>query len=117
MKKTSIRSRLNDILRAIDGASETIGGVDFETFKSTFYMSRTAERCVEIVSEATKHIPDDLKSQHPEIAWSQIAGIGNVLRHDYDRVDPKIIWEVASKHFPQLRAVVLELKGELSDED
>ena len=91
MKKASIRSRLSDIVSAVDGALENIGNVDFETFQSTFYMTRTVERCVEIVSEATKHIPNDLKLRHPEIAWSQIAGIGNVLRHDYDRIDPKII--------------------------
>jgi uncharacterized protein with HEPN domain len=117
MKKRPIRSRLNDILRAIDGASETIGGVDFETFQSVFYMSRTVERCVEIVSEATRHIPEDFKFRHPEIAWSQIAGIGNVLRHDYDSVDQRIIWEIATKHFLQLRAVVLELKAQLSEEE
>jgi uncharacterized protein with HEPN domain len=115
MKKKSILSRLNDIVRAIDGAAETVGGVDFETFQSVFYMARTVERCVEIVSEATRHIPDNFKSRHPEIAWSQIAGIGNVLRHDYDSIDQQIIWEVATKHFPQLRAVVLELKVQLSN--
>lgn len=117
MKKRPIRSRLNDILRAIDGASETIAGVDFETFQSVFYMSRTVERCVEIVSEATRHIPDDFKSQHPDIAWSQIAAIGNVLRHDYDSVDQHIIWEVATRHFLQLRVAVLELKAQLSEEE
>jgi uncharacterized protein with HEPN domain len=80
-------------------------------------MPRAVERCVEIVSEATRHIPDHFKSRYPEIAWRQIAGIGNVLRHAYDIVDQQIIWEVATVHFPQLRAVVLELKARLPEEE
>ena len=80
-------------------------------------MSRTVERCIEIVSEATRHIPDNLKSRYPEIPWHQIAGIGNVLRHDYDLVDDRIIWEVATVYFPRLRAVVIELRSLVEEDD
>jgi uncharacterized protein with HEPN domain len=80
-------------------------------------MPRTAERCIEIVSETTRHIPDELKSRYPDIPWSQIAGIGNVLRHDYDLVDDHIIWEVATVHFPYLRTVVANILSELPDDD
>ncbi len=113
----SIRSRLNDIIRAIDGVADTIGGVDFDTYQAVFHMPRTVERCIEIVSEATRHIPSDLKSGYPEIPWHQIAGIGNVLRHDYDLVDQRLIWEVATVHFPRLRAVIVELRSELPATD
>jgi len=108
---------LNDIIRAIDGVADTIGGVDFDTYQAVFHMPRTVERCIEIVSEATRHIPNDLKSGYPEIPWHQIAGIGNVLRHDYDLVDQRLIWEVATVHFPRLRAVIVELRSELPATD
>jgi uncharacterized protein with HEPN domain len=114
--KRSVRSRLNDIMRAIDGAAETIGGADFETFQSTFYMSRTIERCVEIVSEATRHVPEEFRARHPEIPWRQIAGVGNVLRHDYERIDQRIMWEIATVQFPRLRLVIMELIREANDE-
>jgi uncharacterized protein with HEPN domain len=113
----SSRSRLNDIVRAIDGATETIGGIEFETFRTTFHMLRTVERCIEIVSEATRHIPGENKANYPDIPWPQIVGIGNVLRHDYDLVDDRIIWEVATVHFPALRAVVVDMLAKLPDED
>lgn len=58
----SVLLRLNDILRAIDGATATTAAVDFETFRSTYHIVRTAERSIEIVSEAARHIPNDLKS-------------------------------------------------------
>ena len=106
----SVLLRLNDILRAIDGATETIAGADFETFRSIYHMGRTVERCIEIVSEATRHLPDGIKSRYPDIPWHQIAGIGNVLRHDYDIVDDYIIWDVATVHFPRLRAVITEVR-------
>jgi uncharacterized protein with HEPN domain len=95
-------------LRAIDGAVETIGDGDYDTFRTVFYVSRTVERCIEIVSEATRHIPEDVTARHPHIAWRQIAAIGNVLRHNYDIIDDRIIWEIATVHFPALRTVVME---------
>lgn len=108
----SVRLRLNDIVRAIDGAAETISGVDFETFRSVYHMPRTVERCIEIVSEATRRLPDEIKSRYLDIPWHQIAGIGNVLRHDYELVDERVIWEVATVHFPRLRAVISEVRSQ-----
>jgi uncharacterized protein with HEPN domain len=114
--RRSIRSRLNDILHAIDGTVETIGDVDDNRFRTTFHIPRTVERCIEIVSEATRHIPEDMKARHPHIPWRQIAAIGNVLRHDYDIVDDRITWEIATVHFPALRTVVAELRSQLADD-
>lgn len=113
----SLRLRLNDILSAIDGAADTIGGAQFETFQTVYHLPRTIERCIEIVSEATRHIPDELKARHSEIPWQQIAGIGNVLRHDYDLVDDHITWDVATVHFPRLKSAVLEMLKSAPPED
>ncbi len=113
----SIRLRLNDIIRAIDGTEDTISGIGFETFQSVYHMPRTVERCIEIVSEATRHIPQDMKDPYPDIPWQQIAGIGNVLRHDYDLVDDHITWDVAKTHFPRLRTVITEILAKLPETD
>ncbi len=67
---------------------------------------RAVERCLEIVSEASRKLPADLKDSHPTIPWRAIAGIGNVLRHDYDEVDPRIIWQAATAEIIPLRNVV-----------
>jgi uncharacterized protein with HEPN domain len=58
-------------------------------------------------------VPLELKEKYPSIPWQPIAGIGNVLRHGYDIVDERIIWEVATVHFPQLRQLIVELSGQL----
>jgi uncharacterized protein with HEPN domain len=112
----SIQLRLNDILRAIDGATDTIGGMTYDTYRTVYHMPRTVERCIEIVSEASRHIPDEAKARYPDVPWRQIAGIGNVLRHDYDFIDERIIWEVAKIHFPRLRTIVPELKSQFPEE-
>jgi uncharacterized protein with HEPN domain len=112
----SIRLRLNDIVRAIDGAEATIEGVAFETFQSVYHMARTVERSIEIVSEASRHIPPELKAQYPDLPWRQIAGIGKFLRHGYEVVDDHITWDVAKAHLPRLRVVVVEMLKSLPEE-
>ena len=113
----SLRLRLNDIIRAIDGAEITIEGIKFETFQDVYHMARTVERSIEIVSEASRHIPDELKARYADIPWQQIAGIGNVLRHDYEIIDDRIMWDVAKVHFPRLRAVMVEMLAQLPEDD
>lgn len=71
------------------------------------------ERCLEIVSEASRRIPDRLKSHHPEIPWRKIAAIGNVLRHEYDEIYPPLIWEIVTDHLPPLQRAVRAMLREL----
>jgi uncharacterized protein with HEPN domain len=54
------------------------------------------ERGVQIISEASRHLSADLKSRHPEIPWVKVAAIGSVLRHDYERISPDVIWKLAT---------------------
>lgn len=112
----SVQLRLNDMLKAIDGATDTIAGVTYETYCSVYHMPRTIERCIEIVSEASRHLPDEAKARYPDVPWRQIAGIGNVLRHDYDFIDERIVWEVAKVQFPRLREVIIELKSQYPED-
>jgi uncharacterized protein with HEPN domain len=63
-------------------------------------------RCLEIISEASRRLPDDLKARHPSIAWKEMAGAGNVYRHDYEQVDAEEVWVTVQDHLPPLRVVV-----------
>jgi uncharacterized protein with HEPN domain len=72
-------------------------------------MRRAVERGVEIVSEASRHIPDELKQRYPHIYWREISAIGNLLRHEYGRVDDRIIWRVVEEYLPELKDVVTEM--------
>ena len=63
-------------------------------------------RCLEIVSEASRRLPDDLKARHPSIAWRDMAGAGNIYRHDYEDVTAQHVWDAVQFDLPPLRAVI-----------
>lgn len=73
------------------------------------------ERTIEIVSEASRHIPEALKAEFATVPWRQIAGIGNVLRHDYRRISQTIITKVAIEDFPTLKIVLTMMRTALED--
>jgi uncharacterized protein with HEPN domain len=63
-------------------------------------------RCLEIISEASRRLPDDLKARHSAIAWKQMAGAGNVYRNDYEDVAAQFVWDTVQRALPPLREVV-----------
>ena len=68
---------------------------------------------MQIVSEAAKALPAELRARFPEAPWSAIIGIGNILRHEYQHLDDHRLWEVVTVHLPQLRPVILRMLAEL----
>ncbi len=72
---------------------------------------RATERWLEIVSEASRHIPQEWKTQESDIPWRQIADIGNVIRHSYDRLDLTTLKEIVEDDLPALREAVARLYG------
>jgi uncharacterized protein with HEPN domain len=67
------------------------------------------ERFIERISEASRRIDASLKLLEPAVPWSDIAGIGNILRHDYDSIDLTILWNIAIREMPQLEAAIERL--------
>ena len=55
------------------------------------------QRGVEIISEASRHLTDEMKARHPEILWQKVTGIGNVLRHNYEKIAVPVIWKLSAK--------------------
>ena len=108
-------SRLNDILDAVQNVQQFAAGRSFEDYRTNIMLRLAIERCIEIVSEASRHIPAQMKAEHPSVPWQNVADIGNVLRHGYQSIDPQIVWEVATHHLNSLRAameqMLLEIDG------
>lgn len=91
-------------------------GFTREEFKADLRTVYAVTRCLEIISEAARRLPDELKTRHPAISWRQMAGAGNVYRHDYEDVAAQFVWETVQRALPPLRAVVLEEINRLADE-
>ena len=60
------------------------------------------ERGLEIISEASRHLSEDLEARHPEIPWPRVAATGNVLRHEYERIAYDVLWRVVTDDLPPL---------------
>ena len=101
--------RLNDMLDNIDAVAEMIAGMDFAAVRSDLKTSRAVERCIEIVSEASRRVSDVETTMHPETPWHEIAALGNLMRHEYQRVGAYLIWKIATRSPPELRIVVKDL--------
>ena len=107
------RARLEHILFHMQGVADTIGGISFDTYTSVYHMERTVERAVQIISEAVRALPSEITAQYPEVEWTKIAGIGNILRHEYERVDAAIMWDIATVELPKLETVVRRMLADL----
>ena len=97
---------IDDILDAITGIEEAVADKTFADFESNWLLRRGIERAIEIISEACRRIPADLKAMRPEIPWRDVEAIGNILRHEYHTVSNPIIWDVVQSDLPQLKAAV-----------
>lgn len=108
MRSDASEIALHDILRHVDLAAEFTGGLTATEFKADLRTVYAVTRCLEIVSEASRRVSDDVKQRHGGIPWKQIAGSGNVYRHDYEDVAAQMIWDTVHRALPALRAAVAE---------
>jgi uncharacterized protein with HEPN domain len=106
MASKSALLRLYDIRDAIAAVEDDTADVTFSEYASRRALRWSVERGIEIISEASRHIPDELKDQFPGIPWRRVAGIGNVLRHEYMDIAADIIWAVVQDELPKLKQVV-----------
>src|SRR3979409_2081024 len=105
---------LRDILHHIDLAAKFSAGFDRASFKHDIKCVYAVTRCLEIISEASRRLPDEVKARHPAIGWRQMAGAGNVYRHDYEDVAAEFVWETVERALPPLRDVIeTELKRDV----
>jgi uncharacterized protein with HEPN domain len=82
-------------------------------FRADRDLRQSVERSLEIISEASRRLPDELKSMRPDIPWRQVADVGNVLRHSYFAVKVDIVWAIISEDLEALRDAVVSLRGRL----
>ena len=86
--------RLRDIIDAVDQIESLLEEKTFADIIADRVLRAAFERFLEILSEASRYIPSELKEGSPEIPWPDVAAIGNHLRHAYHRVDFEILWRI-----------------------
>ncbi len=98
------RDFLDDMLAYAKQAHAFIGEMSWDAFQGDARTFFATARAIEIVGEAARRIPEDVQRRFPEIPWRQIVGMRNVLAHNYDGADPRIVYDTATVFLPQLIA-------------
>ena len=108
MPAPPLLSRLSDIVEAVRHVRAELSDTTIEEFEADWRKRWLVERGLEIISEASRHLTEELKARHPEIPWPKVAGIGNILRHEYQRVAAPILWKLVRNDLPELEEVCTE---------
>ncbi len=103
---SATRRRLNDIRHHIRLAQHFLGGLGSDQFRDDILRFYAVTRCLEIISEASRRLPDEITARHPSIGWKEMAGAGNVYRHDYEDVAARRVWNTVHRALPPLLVVV-----------
>ena len=103
------RELVRHMLDEIEYLQATSHGVSRERFLSDPTLRRAFVRSLEVIGEATKKMPEDLRRRHGTIDWRAMAGMRDRLIHVYFGVDHELVWEVVTVHVPNLREQLVML--------
>lgn len=111
-KGRPVRLRLFDFFNAIHGAETALREKSFEDYQASFVLQLAIERLLEVISEAVRYVPEDMRAKAPEIPWVAIEMLGNKTRHEYQSISARRIWRIAVEDIPPLKSVVQNFYAE-----
>ncbi len=104
---------LEDILYSIDAIEEFTYGLDLEDFLEDKKTVFAVVRSFEIIGEATKNIPFDIREKYPYVPWKNMAGMRDVVIHGYFGVDNAVIWKTLKEDIPGLKGKIKRILDDL----
>ena len=103
MKKRTYKLYVNDILESIKKIENYIANLSYEDFVQDDLVRDAVLRNLEVIGEATKNIPDNIREKYPLIPWRRIIGLRNIVIHEYFGVDFENIWRIITKNIPEVK--------------
>ncbi|MBF0538222.1 MAG: DUF86 domain-containing protein [Nitrospirae bacterium] len=104
---------IKDIIENMDKAEEFIGNLSYEDLLLDSKTSYSGVRCLEIIGEASKNVPDNIRCKYPDIPWNKMAGMRDKVIHVYFGVEFKFIWNVVKEDIPRLRPLLKKVYEEI----
>jgi len=109
-EKRTYKMYFDDILIAIDRILEYTQDYDFMDFKRDYKTVDAVIRNFEIIGEAAKNIPDEIKELHCEVPWNEMYSLRNRISHSYFGIDYEIIWDIITNHLPENKSQIEEIR-------
>jgi uncharacterized protein with HEPN domain len=113
--KRNVKLYVGDIIENMKLARQLTGETDFAAFVEEKRIHYAVIRCIEIIGEAVKNVPDEIRVEYPAIPWKQMAGMRDTLIHFYMGVDLEIVWRTVKEQFPRLIPEIERIFIELDD--
>ncbi|WP_456469311.1 HepT-like ribonuclease domain-containing protein [Archaeoglobus sp.] len=104
---------IEDIINAMDKALKFVEGMSYEEFVQDDKTVFAVVRAIEIIGEAVKNVPDDIKKKYPEVPWKGMAGMRDKVIHGYFGVDLKVVWDTIKKRIPEVKPLFERMLKEL----
>jgi uncharacterized protein with HEPN domain len=111
--KRAVKLFVGDILENMRLIETLIEGMDFEAFVKDKRTHNAVIRCIEVIGEATKNIPNDVRLKYSSIPWKNMAGMRDVVIHFYMGVDFEIVWDVVKQRYPGLLPMMERIMKEI----
>ena len=107
---------LKDILDAVRKIENYTENLSYEEFLKDELRQDGVVKNLEVIGEAVKNIPDDLRNKKPDVEWKKIAGLRDILTHEYFGINLEIVWDVIWNKIPGLKMNVIDLLSEIKNQ-
>jgi len=105
-----------EILDNMGKAIQAVSGLKYDDFADNWEKAYAVVRCFEIIGEASKNVPDEIRNRYPEIPWRTMAGMRDVMIHAYFGIDYETVWKATIENLPKLEPILKKVLDDLREE-
>lgn len=114
--KRDVAMYIRDILENMELARDFVKDMNYEGFVADLKTNHAVIRCIEVMGEAAKHVPEDTREKYPEIPWKDIAGMRDRIIHLYFRVSLEKVWLVLKEDIPKIKPLMQKVLDDTEKE-
>ena len=114
--KRNVKLYIKDIVEYMERAEEYVKTLDFNQFTEDKKTYDAVIRCIKVIGEASKNVPNEIRNRYPAIPWRDMAGMRDKIIHSYFTVDLEAVWLVVTEEIPRLKPLLLKILDDLGTE-